>query len=92
MTAHRPYDPADGGAAVAHWMMFDSSRPPSRPDTTFPDTRQHGALHPPKNPAHSLEHHPHPHHRSPRWLARARRGGIQHHRHIQAALIREWSP
>lgn len=69
---HRPHhDPADGGAAVARWMMFDSARPPSRPDTTFPDTSQHGALHPPKIPAHSLERH----RRSAHWFARTRRGG-----------------
>jgi hypothetical protein len=32
----RPHHPGDGGDAVAHWMMFDCWRPPSRPDRTFP--------------------------------------------------------
>ena len=27
-----PHHPVDGGNAVAHWMMFDCWRPPSRPD------------------------------------------------------------
>jgi hypothetical protein len=32
----RPDPAGDGGDAVAHWMMFDCWRPPSRPDRTFP--------------------------------------------------------
>jgi hypothetical protein len=43
---HRPHHPGDGGDAVAHWMMFDCWRPPSRPDRTFPDSLHHGAIHP----------------------------------------------
>jgi hypothetical protein len=86
--AHHP--PAHGGDAVAHWMMFDSWRAPSRPDTTFPDTRRHGALHPPKIPAHSRERQ----FRSAYRFAGNRRGGaaILHHRHIRSILNREWSP
>ena len=38
----RPHHPGDGGDAIAHWMKYDSWRPPSRPQKTFPDTRQHG--------------------------------------------------
>lgn len=84
------HHPAPGGDAVAHWMMFDCWRPPSRPDTTFPDTRRHGAIHPPKIPAHSRERH----FRSAYCFAGTRRGGgaILHHRHIRSVLIREWSP
>jgi hypothetical protein len=33
------YQPADTGDAIAHWMEYDSWRPPSRPHTTFPQTR-----------------------------------------------------
>ncbi len=87
---HRPHHPGDGGDAVAHWMMFDCWRPPSRPDTTFPDTRHHGAIHPPKVGAQSRDRHS----RSAFWFARMRRGGgaILHHRHIRPVLIRDWSP
>jgi len=88
---HRPHHhPAPGGDAVAHWMIFDGWRPPSRPDTTLPDTRQHGAIHPPKVPEHSVERHI----RSASWFALTRCGGgaILHHRHIRSVLNREWSP
>ena len=86
----RPHHPGDGGDAVAHWMMFDCWRPPSRPDRTFPDTRHHGAIHPPKVSANSRDRHS----RSAQWFARTRRGGgaILHHRHIRPVLIRDWSP
>jgi hypothetical protein len=33
------YQPADTGDPIAHWMKYDSWRPPSRPHTTFPQTR-----------------------------------------------------
>jgi hypothetical protein len=86
----RPHRPGDGGDAVAHWMMFDCWRPPSRPDRTFPDTRQHGALHAPKVGANSRERH----NRSAQWFARTRRGGgaLLHHRHIRPVLIRSGHP
>ena len=86
----RPHRPGEGGDAVAHWMMFDCWRPPSRPDRTFPDTRQHGAIHPPKVGANSRERH----NRSAQWFASTRRGGgaILHHRHVRPVLIRDWSP
>jgi hypothetical protein len=84
------YHPDDRDDPVAHWMMFDSSQPPSRPHKTFPDTRQHGANHPPKVSAHSRDRHS----RSALWFARTRRGGgaILHHRHIRPVLVRDWSP
>ena len=84
------YRPAEGGDAVAHWMMFDCWRPPSRPDRTFPDSLHHGAIHPSKVSANSRDRH----NRSAQWFARTRRGGgaILHHRHIRPVLIREWSP
>jgi hypothetical protein len=86
----RPHHPGDGGDAVAHWMMFDCWRPPSRPDRTFPDTHARGASQPPKVSANSRDRHS----RSAQWFARTRRGGgaILHHRHIRPVLIREWSP
>ncbi len=42
------YAPPEGGDAIAHWVKYDSWRPPSRPGTTFPQTddlgfRQHDA-------------------------------------------------
>lgn len=84
------HHPTRGGDAVAHWMMFDSWRPPSRPDTTFPDTRCRGAIHPPKVPARSRERQ----FRGAYFFAGTRRGGsaILHHRHLRSVLIREWSP
>ena len=86
----RPHHPGDGGDAVAHWMMFDCWRSPSRPDRTFPDSLHHGAIQPPKVSANSQDRH----RRSAQWFARTRRGGgaILHHRHIRPVLIREWSP
>lgn len=35
---HPHHHPAEGGDAMAHWMMFDCSRAPGRPNKTFPDT------------------------------------------------------
>jgi hypothetical protein len=71
-------------------MMFDCWRPPSRPDRTFPDTRQHGAIHHSKITENSRDRHS----RSAEWFARTRRGSgaSLHHRHIRPVLIREWSP
>jgi hypothetical protein len=86
----RPHHPGDGGDAVAHWMMFDCWRPPSRPDRTFPDSLHHGAIQLSKVGANSRDRH----RRSAQWFARTRRGGgaILHHRHIRPVLIRDWSP
>ena len=87
----RLHDHLDGSDdPVAHWMMFDSSQPPSRPHKTFPDTRQDGSIHPPKVSDNSRGRHG----RSALWFARTRRGGgsILHHRHIRPVLIRDWSP
>jgi hypothetical protein len=83
------YQPPDAGDAIAHWMEFDSWRPPSRPRTTFPDTREHGSTSPPKTSTQSLERQE----RGAAWFSLNRRGGnvILHHRHIQPVLIREWS-
>jgi hypothetical protein len=33
------YQPPGNGDAIAHWMKYDSWRPPSLPHTTFPQTR-----------------------------------------------------
>ena len=87
----RLHDHLDGSDdPVAHWMMFDSSQPPSRPHQTFRDTRQDGSIHPPKVSDNSRGRHG----RSALWFARTRRGGgsILHHRHIRPVLIRDWSP
>lgn len=75
---------------IRHWMIFDSHHPPSRPDKTFPDTRDHGATrHTKPSPAsHDRTR------RSAYWFTVNRRGGtgILHHRHIQSVLRREWAP
>ena len=44
MRLGRPdYQPPEGGDAIAHWMKFDSDRPPSKPHKVFLDTRGHGS-------------------------------------------------
>ena len=35
------YQPGGTNDAIAHWMKYDSWRPPSRPHTTFPQTRRY---------------------------------------------------
>ena len=84
------YQPREHGDAIAHWMTFDSQQPPSRPHTTFPETREHGATRPSSPSPHSLDRQD----RSATWFAINRRGGgiILHHRHIRPVLIRDWSP
>lgn len=84
------YQPREHGDAIAHWMTFDSQQLPSRPHTTFPDTREHGATRPPRPSPHSLDRQE----RSATWFAINRRGGgiILHHRHIRPVLVRDWSP
>jgi hypothetical protein len=86
---HDPDAPADSGDPIAHWMKYDSWRPPSRPHTTFPDTRAHRATRVETPPAASLDRHE----RSATFFALNRRGGntILHHRHIRPVLIRDWS-
>lgn len=83
------YHASAGGDAIAHWIKYDSWRPPSRPDTTFPQTREHGSTRLPTPRAQSLERQE----RSAVWFAVNRRGGgvILHHRHVRPVLIREWS-
>jgi hypothetical protein len=70
-------------------MKYDRWRAPSRPHTTFPDTRQHGSGRPAKASPQSLDRH----HRGALWFAVNRRGGnvVLHHRHIRPVLIRDWS-
>jgi hypothetical protein len=72
-------------------MKYDSGRPPSRPHTTFPQTRRYG--HGPARAAttsrQSLQRHEH----STLWFQLYRRGGrvILHHGHLRSVLIRDWS-
>ncbi len=77
------YQPPATGDAIAHWMTFDSSRPPSAPTLTFPDTRTTAAS------VQSLRRNE----RSATWFSVNRRGGtvLLHHRHLRPVLIREWS-
>ena len=71
-------------------MKYDSWRPPSRPHTTFPQTRDHGSPRPATTSRQSLDRTE----RSALWFTLHRHGGnvILHHRHIQPVLIRDWSP
>ena len=71
-------------------MTYDSWRPPSRPHTTFPQTRAYGSDRPAATRRQSLDRQE----RSGLWFTLHRHGGnvILHHRHIQPVLIRDWSP
>jgi hypothetical protein len=84
------YRPPEHGDAITHWMKFDSWRPPSGPETTFPQTREHGVIRPAKTRPNSIERN----HRSAIWFAVKRHGGgvILHHRHVRSVLVRDWSP
>jgi hypothetical protein len=84
------YQPADIGDPIAHWMTYDSWRPPSRPHTTFPQTRAYGSPRPATTNRQSLNRTE----RSALWFTLHRHGGnvILYHRHIQPVLIRDWSP
>ena len=87
----RPHhQPPEGGDAIEHWMKHDSWRPPSRPEKTFPDTREHGAIRPTGTKAQSRERND----RGAYWFSINRRGGslLLHHRHISPVLVRDWSP
>ena len=83
------YQPPEHGDAITHWMSYDGWQPPSRPHTTYPQTRAHGTTQMPKVSENSLDRHA----RSATWFAAYRRGGavILHHRHIRPILLREWS-
>src|ERR1022692_2098519 len=63
---------------------------PSRPRTTYPQTRDHGAPRPAAVSQQTLQRQE----RSALFFTVNRRGGnvILHHRHIQPVLIRDWSP
>jgi hypothetical protein len=84
------YQPPDSGDVIAHWMKFDSGRPPSRPDKLFPETREHGSRRLAKTSPQSHDRQD----RSATWFQINRRGGstILHHRHLRPVLIREWAP
>jgi hypothetical protein len=86
------YQPPDTGDAIAHWMKYDSWRPPSRPHTIFPQTRRCG--YGPDRPAMTSRQSLQRHERSTLWFQLYRRGGrvILHHGHIRPVLIRDWSP
>jgi hypothetical protein len=83
------YQPPHHGDAVAHWMIYDSNRPPSRPQTTYPQTLAYGATRPARTSESVLDRQA----RSAHWFANNRLGGstILHHRHTRPVLIREWS-
>jgi len=86
------YQPAGTSDPIAHWMKYDSWRPPSRPHTTFPQTRRYGSS--PDRPATTSRQSLQRHERSTLWFQLYRRGGrvILHHGHIRPVLIRDWSP
>jgi hypothetical protein len=84
------YQPPEHGDAIAHWIEYDSWQPPSRPRTTYPLARDHGAPRPASVSRQTLQRQE----RSALFFALNRRGGnvILHHRHIQPVLARDWSP
>jgi hypothetical protein len=86
------YQPADIADPIAHWMTYDSWRPPSVPYTTFPQTRGYRSS--PGRPATTSPRSLQRHERSTAWFRLHRRGGrvILHHGHIRPVLIRAWSP
>ena len=71
-------------------MKYDTWRPPSRPHTTFPQTRAYGSARPAATSRQSLERQE----RSALCFKIHRHGGkvILHYRHIRPVLIRDWSP
>jgi hypothetical protein len=83
------YRAPQNGDAITHWMKYDSWQTPSRPKTSFPDSRDYGSGRPARTSAHSLDRT----RRGALWFAVNRRGGnvILHHRHIRPVLVRDWS-
>jgi len=85
------YQPADTADAIAHWMKYDSWQPPSRPHTTFPQTRRYGSspapcgYHQQAEPPAARTQHPVVPALPPRGRV------IRHHGHIRPVLIRDWS-
>lgn len=79
-----------GHQAIRHWMCYDSHHPPSRPEKTFPDTKEHGAMRPFRPRRLSYERTE----RGAAWFTLNRRGGnvILYHRHLKAVMNREWAP
>jgi TniQ len=86
------YQPPGNGDAIAHWIKYDSWRPPSLPHTTFPQTRGYRSS--PARPAATSRQSLQRHERSTLRFQLYRRSGrvILHHGHIQPVLIRAWSP
>jgi hypothetical protein len=84
------YQPPSSGDVIAHWMKFDSWRPPSRPCRVFPDTHAYRSLRTVYTDTAGQRRTQ----RGATWFAINRRGGnvILHHRHIRPVLIRDWSP
>jgi hypothetical protein len=79
-----------GHQAIIHWMRYDSHHPPSRPDKTFPQTRDHGAMrHAQPSSQTQLRTL-----RSASWFALNRRGAnaILFHRHLKHVTHRDWAP
>jgi hypothetical protein len=77
------YQPAGTSDPIAHWMTYDSWHPPSRPHTTFPQTRRYGSG--PDRPATTNGQSLQRHERSTLWFRLYRRGGrvILHHGRIR---------
>jgi hypothetical protein len=84
------YQPHGIDDPIAHWMKYDSWRPPSRPHTTFPQARGYRSARLAATRRQSLDRQE----RSGLWFTLHRHGGnvILYHRHIQPVLIRDWSP
>jgi len=76
--------------AIRHWMTFDSHHPPSRPEKTFPQTREYGTIRTATPSPASIQRTD----RSAIWFTINRRGGstLLRHRHLRPVLAREWAP
>lgn len=83
------YQRPENGDAIAHWMKYDSWRPPSRPNKTFPHTSEYGSARVRQATRQTRDRHD----RGAVWFSLNRRGGsvVLHHRHIRPVLIRDWS-
>lgn len=79
-----------GHQAIVHWMLYDSHHPPSHPNKTFPDTRNHNAIRHAKPNSLSRERT----NRSAAWFTFNRCGGnaILYHRHLTPVIKRQWAP
>ncbi|AJT62576.1 hypothetical protein T261_0887 [Streptomyces lydicus] len=84
-----PYNVPERGDAVAHWVIADSWRPPSRPLTIYTPGRVRGRL----SPLHARR--VARHENSAKWFSRLQRNQgrtLLFHNHLKPVLLRERTP